>query len=68
VKKNDVESKEVKTGCNLAESSKKDHGSKRAVLMMMMVMMMMMIQLLYVSKSVTFMEFRISGRNPENNT
>jgi hypothetical protein len=29
----------VKTGCNLAESSKKGYGSKRAVLPMMMMMM-----------------------------
>jgi hypothetical protein len=28
--------KEVKTGCNLAESSKEGYGSKRAVLPMMM--------------------------------
>jgi hypothetical protein len=32
-----AKSKEVKTGCNLAESSKEDCGSKRPVLPMMMV-------------------------------
>jgi hypothetical protein len=32
-----AKSKEVKTGCNLAESSKKGHGSKRAVLPIMMI-------------------------------
>jgi hypothetical protein len=32
----------VKTGCNLAESSKEGYGSKRAILPMMMMMMMMM--------------------------
>jgi hypothetical protein len=31
----------VKTGRNLAESSKEGHGSKRAVLPLMMMMMMM---------------------------
>jgi hypothetical protein len=30
-------SKEVKTGCNLAESSKEGYGSKRAVLPMMII-------------------------------
>jgi hypothetical protein len=30
--------KEVKTGCNLVESSKEDYGSKRALLSMMMMM------------------------------
>jgi hypothetical protein len=34
--------KEMKTRCNLTESSKKGYGSKRAVLPMMMMMMMMM--------------------------
>jgi hypothetical protein len=34
-----VKFKEVKTGCNLAESSKEGCGSKRAVLPMMMMMM-----------------------------
>jgi hypothetical protein len=34
-----TKSKEVKTGCNLAESSKKGYGSKRAVLPVMMMMM-----------------------------
>jgi hypothetical protein len=38
-----VKSSDVKTGCNLAESSKECCGSKRAVLPMMMMMMMMMI-------------------------
>jgi hypothetical protein len=39
-KKNTVaKSKEVKTGCNLAESSKEDCGSKRPVLLLMMTMM-----------------------------
>jgi hypothetical protein len=33
-----AKSKEVKTGCNLAESSKEGYGSKRAVLPMMMMM------------------------------
>jgi hypothetical protein len=37
----------VKTGCNLAESSKEAHGSK-SVLPMMMMMMMMMIKLMRV--------------------
>jgi hypothetical protein len=32
--------KEMKTGCNLVESSKEGYGSKRAVLPMMMMMMM----------------------------
>jgi hypothetical protein len=31
-----AKSKELKTGCNLAECSKEGHGSKRAVLPMMM--------------------------------
>jgi hypothetical protein len=36
--------KEVKTGCNLTESSKEGYGSKRAFLsMMMMIMIMIMI-------------------------
>jgi hypothetical protein len=35
--------KEVKTGCNLAESSKEGYGPKRVVLPMMMMMMMIMI-------------------------
>jgi hypothetical protein len=34
--------KEVKTGCNLAESSTEGHGSKRAVLPVMTMMIMMM--------------------------
>jgi hypothetical protein len=34
-----AKSKEAKTRCNLAESSKEDHGSHRAVLSMMMFMM-----------------------------
>jgi hypothetical protein len=33
----------VKTGCNLAESSKEGYGSKWAVLPMMMMMMMMIV-------------------------
>jgi hypothetical protein len=41
-KKNIVaKSKDVKIGCDLAESSKEGYGSKRAVLPMMMMMMMM---------------------------
>jgi hypothetical protein len=32
-----AKSKKVKTGCNLAESSKEGYGSKRAVLAMVMV-------------------------------
>jgi hypothetical protein len=36
-----VKSKEVKTGCNVAESSKEGYGSERAVLPMMMVMLYM---------------------------
>jgi cytochrome b len=36
-----TKSKEVKIGCNLAESSKEGHGSKGAVLLMMMMMTMM---------------------------
>jgi hypothetical protein len=39
-KKTVAKSKEVKTGCNLAESSKEVYGSKRAVLPMMMIMML----------------------------
>jgi hypothetical protein len=35
-----AKSKEVKTGSNLAESSKEGYGSKRVVLPMMMMMMM----------------------------
>jgi hypothetical protein len=42
-----VKSKGVKTGCNLAESSKKGYGSKRAVFPMMMMMMMMMYKQLF---------------------
>jgi hypothetical protein len=38
-----TKSKEVKTGCNLAESSKEDYGSKRAVLPMMRMMTVIMI-------------------------
>jgi hypothetical protein len=34
-----AKSKEVKTGCNMAEPFKEDYGSKRAVLPMMMMMM-----------------------------
>jgi hypothetical protein len=42
-KKNTVaKPKEMKTGCNLAESSKEDYGSKRAGLPVMTVMMIMM--------------------------
>jgi hypothetical protein len=37
----DAKSKEVKTGCNLAESCKEGCGSKRAVLPVMIVMMTM---------------------------
>jgi hypothetical protein len=37
-----AKSKEVKTGSNLAESSKGGYGSKSAVLPMMVMMMMMM--------------------------
>jgi hypothetical protein len=33
-----AKSKEVKTGCNLAESSKEGYGSERAVLLMMVMM------------------------------
>jgi hypothetical protein len=36
-----AKSKEVKTGCKWAKSSKKRYGSKRAVLPKMMMMMMM---------------------------
>jgi hypothetical protein len=35
-----AKSTKVKTRCNLAESSKEDYGSKRAVLSVMMMMMM----------------------------
>jgi hypothetical protein len=38
-----AKSKEVKPGCNLAESSKESYGSNRAVLPMMMMMMMMLL-------------------------
>jgi hypothetical protein len=38
-----AKSKEVKTGSNLAESSKESYDSRRAVLPVMMMMMMMMI-------------------------
>jgi hypothetical protein len=34
-----AKSNKMKTGCNLAESSKKDYGSKRTLLPMMMMMM-----------------------------
>jgi hypothetical protein len=44
-------SKEVKTGCNLAEFSMKGYGSKMAVLMMMMMMMMMMRTIIMFSVS-----------------
>jgi hypothetical protein len=33
-----MKSKEVKTGCNLAESSKEGYGSKRAVLLMIIML------------------------------
>jgi hypothetical protein len=36
-----VKSEEVKTGCNLAASSKEGYGSKRAVLPMMVVVLYM---------------------------
>jgi hypothetical protein len=39
-----AKSKEVKTGCNLAESSKEACGSKMAVLPVMVMMMMMMMK------------------------
>jgi hypothetical protein len=42
VKKNTVAiSKQVKIGCNLAESSKEAYGSKRVVLPMLIMMMLM---------------------------
>jgi hypothetical protein len=44
-----TKSKEVKTGCNLAESSKEGCGSNRVVLPMMMMMMMM---LMYIGLSL----------------
>jgi hypothetical protein len=34
------EIRKVKTGCNLAESSKEGYGSKRAVLLMMMMVLL----------------------------
>jgi hypothetical protein len=37
-----TKSKDMKIGCNLAESSKESYGSKRAVLLMMMIMMIIM--------------------------
>jgi hypothetical protein len=44
LKKNIVaKSKEVKTGCNMAQSSKEDCGSKRAVLPMLIMMAMMIL-------------------------
>jgi hypothetical protein len=42
-----AKSKDVKTGSNLAGSSKEGYGSKRGVLSMMMMMMMMMLQFFY---------------------
>jgi hypothetical protein len=38
-----AKSKVVKTGCNLAGSSKEGYGSRRAVFLMMMMMMMMVL-------------------------
>jgi hypothetical protein len=35
----------VKTGCNLAESSKEGYGSKRAVLLLLLLLMMMMMMM-----------------------
>jgi hypothetical protein len=43
-----VKSKEVKTGCNLAESFKEGYGFKRAVLLMMMMMMMYYVVMAYI--------------------
>jgi hypothetical protein len=37
-----AKSKEMKTGCNLADFSKQSYGSRNAVLPVMMMMMMMM--------------------------
>jgi hypothetical protein len=45
--------KEVKTGCILAESSKKGYGSKRSVFPMMMMMMMMMIMTTMMKTTTT---------------
>jgi hypothetical protein len=47
-----VKSKDVKTGCNLAESSKEGYGSKGAVLSMMMMMMMTTTTMNSVGRSV----------------
>jgi hypothetical protein len=41
--KKTVKSKDVKTECNLAESSKEGYSSKRCVSPMMMMMMMMIV-------------------------
>jgi hypothetical protein len=45
IKNSIAKSKEVKTGLNLAASSKKGYGSKSALLSVMIVMMMMMYKL-----------------------
>jgi hypothetical protein len=48
-----AKSKEVKTGCNLAEYSKEGYGSKRSVLPMMKMMMMMMMMVMVMMMTTT---------------
>jgi hypothetical protein len=44
-----AKSKEVKTGCNLAEFSKEDYGSKRAVLPVMNIIVAIIIIIIVIS-------------------
>jgi hypothetical protein len=47
-----VKSKEVKTGCNLVESSKEGYGSKMAVLPITMMMMIIMNRMIIECEAV----------------
>jgi hypothetical protein len=47
----------VKTGCNLAESSKEGYGSKRAVSPMLIMMMMMFCFILQINSTVGYRDF-----------
>jgi hypothetical protein len=49
-----VESKEVKTGTDLAEFSKECYGSKTAILSMMMIVVMMMMMMMQMMVSLTW--------------
>jgi hypothetical protein len=42
---------EVNAGCNLAESSKEGHKSKRAVLLLLVMMMMMLMTMIMTKKT-----------------